>query len=342
MLGLNSGWKGWATMLGLFIGVLFVTYVTDPDVHRAAFWGDGWQDRPLTERVHVLPTDALPSLRDGLSDRHFISQVKPASNAKYVIQDVQSAIDELPQPVKTLIEDRLVGIYLVEGLAQSETSDSLGMAFAVVGFWRQHVGTVILLDRNETDMRANEAMAGMEYVPSRDFHGVAVEPRLAARGENDRVTTLRYVLLHELGHLVDFARDVVPNSFSYGASETDCGGFACLSWRTPERHRYSRWIDSAMGMMRAGRTKEYVSALPQTFKLLADSNFPSLYATTMPEEDFAESFAMYVHTVMMERPWELTVRRNGTIVGQLGSCFVDRRCPKKKAYFDRFFAAAGE
>ena len=341
MLGLNSGWKGWASMLGLFVVVLLITYVTDPDVHRAAFWGDGWQERPLTERVHVLPADALPSLRDGLSDRHFISEVKPASNAKYVIRDVQAAIDDLPEAVKTLVKDRLVGIYLVEGLAQSEHSDSLGMAFAVVGFWRQHVGTVILLDRNETDMRANEAMAGMEYVPSRDYHGVAVEPRLAARGENDRVTTLRYVLLHELGHLVDFDREIIPDWFSYDANEMDCG-FACLSWRTPERHRYSRWIDSAMATMRAGRTDEYVKALPETFRLLGKSNFPSLYATTMPEEDFAESFAMYVHTIMMRRPWELTVRRNGTIVGELGSCFVDGRCPKKRAYFDQFFASVGQ
>ena len=96
-----------------------------------------------------------------------------------------------------------------------------------------------------------------------------------------------------------------------------------------------------MADMRAGRHEEYVKSLPRTFDLLAKSNFPSLYATTMPEEDFAESFAMYVHTVMMRRPWELTVRRNGTIVAEFGSCFLDGRCPGKKAYFDRFFASVG-
>ncbi len=334
---MTKGWTGWVVMAGLALAALSMTYLTAPEVRRASFWGDGWQEKPLGDRVSVLPADALPSLRDGLSDHHFISQVVPARNAKYVIQDVQRAIDDMPQEVRDLVRDRLVGIYLVEGLAQSENSDSLGMAFEVQGFWRQHVGTVILIDRNDTDKRANEAMAGMEYVPSRDYRGMAVAPRLARRGENDRVTTLRYVLLHEFGHLVDFERDIVSGWFSHDDAHPDCA-FACLSWINPDRHRYSRYLNSAMSQVQSGNHDDYVRSLPDTFQRLEKSNFPSLYATTMPAEDFAESFAMYVHTVLMQRPWELTLRKNGTIVGTLGSCFTDGRCRDKRDYFDRLFA----
>ena len=340
MLGIGKGGAGWLIMAGLFVGVFFMTYAAEPEVRRASFWGEDWESAPLAERVHVLPAGALPSLRDGLSDHHFISKVAPARNAKYVIKDIQKAIGELPSPVKDMVAGHLIGIFLVEGLAQSENSDSLGMAFEVFGFWRQHVGTVILIDRNDTDMRANQAMAGMEYVPSQDYYGMAVAPRLAGRSENDRVTTLRYVLLHEMGHLVDFAYDIVPNAFSHKNPKSGCG-FACLSWVNPTQHRHSRWIDAAMEQIRKGNHDEYVKGLPKTFKRLERSNFPSLYAATMPQEDFAESFAMYVHTVMMSKPWELTLRQNGTIVAELSSCFVDGRCPKKRDYFDRLFAEAG-
>ncbi len=89
-----------------------------------------------------------------------------------------------------------------------------------------------------------------------------------------------------------------------------------------------------MRSIHQGQLDAYVRALPETFKDLAQSNFPSLYAATQPQEDFAESFAQYVHTVMLGQPWELTLRVNGTIKAQLGACFLDRRCPGKKAYFD--------
>jgi hypothetical protein len=79
----------------------------------------------------------------------------------------------------------------------------------------------------------------------------------------------------------------------------------------------------------------YVKALPETFRLLSASNFPSLYATSMPAEDFAESFAQYVHSVVLGHPWELTLRDQGTIRERLGSCFLERRCPGKRSYFDR-------
>ena len=69
------------------------------------------------------------------------------------------------------------------------------MAIEVYGFFDQHVGTVILIDRDGTDMRANQAMAGLEYVPSGNYRGVTVEPRLARRDADTRSTTLRYVLL---------------------------------------------------------------------------------------------------------------------------------------------------
>ena len=332
MLLSPKDFRGWLALSALVPLAFLVTYLTDPAVRRASFWGDAWREIDLPERARALPEEAVLSLREDLSERGAASKVSPARDADYMLQDLRDALSSLPQPLKDLVSDRLIGVFLVDGLSGEDgETHNLGLALEVSGLWRQHAGTIILIDRDETDMKANRAMAGMEYVPAANYRGVSVQTRLARRDDNDRRTTLRYVLLHELGHLIDYDRGITPARFSYGDDTAGCG-FTCLSWIKPGRHRFSPAIDAAMRNVRAGNYDAFVKALPDTFKYLTESNFPSLYGSTLPEEDFAESFAQYVHSVMMGHPWELTLRVDGTIRAQLGSCFLDRRCPGKKAY----------
>ena len=334
MLLSPKDFRGWLVLLALVPLAFAVTYVTEPAARRASFWGDDWKAKPLADRIELLPEAAVPSLRAELSEGRSASTLRPATDAEYVIRDLQEAVDGLPESVTRLVENRLIGVFLVEGLSDEEReTHNLGLALEVSGFWRQHAGTIILIDRDETDMRANLAMASMEYVPSGEYRGVRVQSRLARRGENDRKTTLRYVLLHELAHLIDYDLGITPWNFNY-AGEADSCGFTCLSWITPRRHRFSPSLDVAMRNIEAGNYEAFVKALPNTFAALSESNFPSLYATTLPEEDFAESFAQYVHSVVLGLPWELTLRVNGTIKGRLGSCYLERRCPDKQDYFE--------
>lgn len=337
MLHGYNGWRGWLVLAALVPLAFIVTYATEPAALRASYWGGDWRGRPLAERIHILPGDAAASLRDAIGDGEFESKLAPARDAEYVLRDLRAAVARYPEILHRMAGEHLIGVFLVEGLADGENESNLGMALEVSGMWRQHVGTIILIDRDETDMRANQAMSGMEYMPPRDYGDVSVESRLARRGEDDRITTLSYVLLHELGHLIDYQRGITPERFNYGAAREGCG-FTCISWVRTGQHRHSRRIDTAMRSIGAGQYEDYVKALPDTFRYLADSDFPSLYATTMPEEDFAESFAQYVHTVTMGRPWELILRVDGTIKGRLQSCFLDGRCPLKKAYFDALLA----
>lgn len=333
--------RGWLVLLALIPLAFAATYATEPAARRASFWGDDWKNKPLAERVRILPEAAVPSLRAELSEGRGASTLHPATDADYVLRDLREAMDELPESVTRLVDRRLIGVFLVEGLSDAEREmHNLGLALEVSGFWRQHAGTVILIDRDETDMRANLAMASMEYVPTGEYRGFRVQSRLARRGDNDRKTTLRYVLVHELGHLIDYDLGITPYSFNYAGETVGCG-FTCLSWITPRRHRFSPNLDMAMRNIEAGNYEAFLEALPTTFAALSKSNFPSLYATTLPEEDFAESFAQYVHSVMLGHPWELTLRVNGTIRGRLGSCYLERRCPDKKVYFERLLGDPG-
>lgn len=327
--------RGWLGLLVLVPVFLVATYYSDPAVRRASFWGDDWKDLPLEQRVGLLPQEAVGSLREVLETYGGVSKVAPARAADYVVDDMRAAMAGLPESVKRLVRDRLIGVFLVDNLSTEGTGENnLGLALEIAGLWRQHVGTIVLIDRDGTDMNANRAMATMEYVPTGEYRGISVQSRLARRNNDDRRMTIQYVLLHELGHVIDYDRGITPGSFSYGEPTWDCG-FTCLSWIQPDRHRFSPRIGAAMRGAETASLDAYVKALPDTFRLLSASNFPSIYATTMPEEDFAESFAQYVHSVVLGHPWELTLRDQGTIKERLGSCFLERRCPGKKSYFDR-------
>jgi len=327
--------RGWLVLLVLIPLAFVASYYNNPAVRRASFWGDDWQNQPLEARVGLLPEDAVASLREALELYGGVSKIAPARGADYAVDDMRKAVAGLPESVKRLVRGRLIGVFLVDNLSTEGSGEhNLGLALEVMGVWRQHVGTIVLIDRAGTDMNANRAMASMEYVPTGEYKGISVQSRLARRNNDDRRMTIQYVLLHELGHVVDYDLGITPGSFNYGEPTLDCG-FTCLSWVQPSQHRFSPRIGAAMQSADDASLDAYVKALPDTFRLLSASNFPSIYATTMPEEDFAESFAQYVHSVVLGHPWELTLRVDGTIQERLGSCFLERRCPGKKSYFDR-------
>lgn len=326
--------RGWLGLLVLVPLVMIANYYSDPAVRRASFWGDDWKTQPVEARVGLLPENAVASLREALEAYGGVSKIRPAQEAEYAVEDMRQAMAGLPDGVKRLVQDHLIGVFLVDNLSTEGTGENnLGFALEVLGLWSQHAGTIVLIDRAGTDMSANRAMAMMESVPTHDYRGISVGARLARRNNDDRRMTIQYVLLHELGHVIDFGRGITPGSFNYGRQAGGCG-FTCLSWVQRHQHRYP---PIAVALRRTETTDydTYVKALPDIYRHLTASNLPSLYGATAPEEDFAESFAQYVHSVVLGHPWELTLRVHGTMTERLGSCFLDRRCPGKKSYFDR-------
>jgi len=330
----------WLILGVLGIVGLFVAYSTAGEYRRASLWGSEWVGTPLAERAHILPRDIADSLRGGAFGAGIAGNIAPAENAEYMLDDLRAAMDSIPDAVKKLVENRLIGVYLVQGMELKDGSHAAGLAIETINFFRQYSGTVILIDSESTDERPDQALAGLSFVPLSKYGYFALEPQLADSGSNDRITTLRTVLLHELGHVIDTDRGIVPDGFSYGAITPGCG-FTCLSWRRRGVHRYRGDLSKAMEDLERGDFKAYVLRLPKTLEALKQSNFPSLYGTVLPEEDFADSFAMYVHTVMLGQPWELTFRVDGEIKTEIGSCFTEGRCPGKRAYFDALMEDAG-
>jgi hypothetical protein len=62
---------------------------------------------------------------------------------------------------------------------------------------------------------------------------------------------------------------------------------------------------------------------------LSTSAFPTLYASTSPFDDFADSFASYVHVVLLGQPWRAQVLTDGKPVASYPNGITEERCRAK-------------
>jgi len=68
------------------------------------------------------------------------------------------------------------------------------------------------------------------------------------------------------------------------------------------------------------------------------SNLVTLYSVTSPGDDFAESFASYVHSEILKKPWKIVIqKKNQTIEFQL--CFHEKRCQEKTDFLKKLLSS---
>ena len=75
-----------------------------------------------------------------------------------------------------------------------------------------------------------------------------------------------------------------------------------------------------------------------TYTSLEKTNFPSLYAATQPADDFADSFASYVHVVLLRRPWQIAISKKGQVVKTFDACWDQSRCAAKRKLLEQILS----
>jgi len=84
-----------------------------------------------------------------------------------------------------------------------------------------------------------------------------------------------------------------------------------------------------------------VTALPasaalQLYSELRETSFPTLYAIANAYEDFSECLAIYVHTVLMRRPYRVELSGIGAQVLTDDCSSVAARCARKFDFIETF------
>lgn len=303
--------------------------------HKArtvSVWAD-WQNKDIKEKIVPAPDVLVEYLRADNILNGYTQVPRPAEQWQSFADEVSGAIDEFPPEVRRHLNEHVTGIFLVTDLGTSAYAE-------VLKDFEHHSRGIIVLDSQVLDRKANDWATWRENTPFRPRKGVEIRVRIESGDRDLRKNALAYIILHELGHLVGVAKGA--HADWWAERDPADHAFASLSWVRRNGSLASRW-DGAFpdrGKIRFYADEKSLIAgdkIPCIYADLAKTDFVSLYAATGIYDDFAETYAMYVHVVMQKRPWQLTVLGGGEPVFATAEPIQQKRCEAKRRYLEVLF-----
>jgi hypothetical protein len=300
------------------------------------YWGRQWLQQPFAERVSTAPAGlmekiALENRFQDLPERPAAVAVDPAFSA--ALKGIEAL---LPEPLRKLASERIIGLFLVRELG------STGYTEAIRDEHGKETFAVIVLDRELLLKRSANAWATWKersFFREDDGRKVDLTVRIEREGEDSVGKAIEQILLHEIGHALGMASGVHPSW--NGAPDLDDRPFPLLSWRLRgavveslyDRTFLQRKVLRLYAFEKAPyRTIEAASI----YRQLEETNFPTLYAATSLWEDFAESFANYLHVVRQGKPYEIRIRDAGIPDAVFTSCWDETRCRAKRLFLEKW------
>jgi hypothetical protein len=306
---------------------------------------DSWKAAlsiPLEARIGPAPAHVVEYLNLDNILNGYPSKPRAARPEADVLADVSTALAEIPPEIRALVRDRLLGLYFVDNLGASAYTE------AVLDSNAKPVAAFVVFDAGVyARQKANEWATWKERTPFNPEPSYSLDARIESAVDNNRKSAIRYILLHELGHVLSVGAWFHPPWY-IGAKESARTAakypFMGLSWRfNPNTEEYESLFDR--DFPQRARVIYYKGArlsaadMVSTYARLKTTNFATLYAATKPADDFAESFATYVHVVLMKRPWEITIRKDGSVAYVFQSCWDEPRCTGKRKILEALILA---
>jgi hypothetical protein len=188
---------------------------------------------------------------------------------------------------------------------------------------------------------ANAWAAWKENSPFKADAKYRLETDIEDQGQDTRKHAIQYILLHELGHILSIGEYIHPRWDQPAAADTslDRYPFARLSWRimnagTGYASLFEKEFPLRKNVVYYFGAKLDGGKMVEVYDQLERTNYPTLYAATSPGDDFAESFASYVHTVLLKRPLEIRLYRDGELAKTYKSCWEEKRCAAKRKFLE--------
>lgn len=296
-----------------------------------SFWKETLA-RPVADRIGPAPPGLVDYIRIDNLANGFPEKPRASRPADDFVAEVHAAIADLPAAVRRVFDETFAGVWFVDDLGGTGYTDMFrdGNDRPVGGF-------VVLDAAVLAKFTANAWATWKENTPFKAQHGWTLEARIEDRAADNRRGAIRYILLHELGHVLSINRNIHPRWDVAPRDVRDCARFPffALSWTIDRRQdRYDSKFDRDFPARRS--IVYYLGAklaagdMTSVYSNLEKTNFPTLYAATVPGDDFAESFVTYVHTVLMKKPWQITISHDGKVVKTYRTCWEETRCAAKR------------
>ena len=304
-------------------------------------------DTALHHRILPLPPEVCDFVRMVNLATGVAARPEPVALDAGLRADLEAALLGMPTRVRALVEPLLLGVCVGRGLGSSGITDIVLDADD-----GSLLGCIVLLDMDL--MGALSANAWATWKDNLPFHagpGFSVTTAIADAdpgagadaGASTRVGALQFLLLHEFGHVLTAAGDVLPRWWEPLTRIPVPGAypFLDLSWQTTAQGRFvprdGLDFDLRGSVDFYGANKLDSESLVLAYAGLELSNFPSLYGATNPYDDFAECFATYVHTELMGKPYTLSIDLDGEPQAWLDGFWQHPRSAPKRVIMEAIF-----
>lgn len=256
-----------------------------------------------------------------------------------LIGDLQYAIDSLPSVVKGMLDNVLLGVYFARGLGSSAITD------VVVDENGNLLGAAVVLDMDALQGRSgNEWATWKENTPFGGAGPLTLEVEIAAPDNDTRACAIQFLLLHEFGHVLSAGRRFLPIWWlgPDAIRTTSDYVFLQLAWRVEHDKRIVPAEKdefagrNAVAFYGGGQLDD--NSMLSVYESIQRTSFPTLYASTNVYEDFAETFATYVHTVLMGKPFRVRICASGVAHMECENFWLSARSGPKRAFMEQFLA----
>jgi len=291
---------------------------------RSSHWHAALQ-RPLAERIAVGPPEVVELLQLDVVANDYPNKPRPSTPDAAFMADVRRAFDEIPAPVKRLLEPKLAGIYFVDDIGGTGFTESTADLEA---------GFIVLDPTVLAKQTANAWATWKDNTPFKPDPAYRLETRIEEAPRDDRVRAIQYILLHEIGHVLSIGTSVHPD-WNADPKDVDAAKhyYFGLSWKV-DGGKYATRFDADFPMRKDVvfyfGPKLEAREMRATYEALEKIDFPTLYAATHPADDFAEAFASYVHVVLMGRSHQVRLYRGAKLEKTIGPCWGQARCAYKR------------
>lgn len=286
---------------------------------------------PLDERIIPAPERLIKMLKLG-GDKHVVSDSDPE-----LIADIQQALNEFPEPIYQFLENHLVGVFIVSGLNTTAAVYNLPATL-----FRKPAGLIVI----NTSKMTHSANAWHTNRIYRNFiqsesdatstEMWSIRSQIDASPESSRQSMLQFVILHEAAHIYASTFGLEPAFYKAGESVDD-KPFAQFSWTSSSESKFDSVFPERARLKFYQQMPDTFSHqdIPGIFRKLKKTDFASLYGTLNSAEDFAECFAIYVHTLLLQKPYVVEILKNQELHMTYEDPFADPRMLEKRRFLEQ-------
>ncbi|WP_332878875.1 hypothetical protein [Massilia sp. S19_KUP03_FR1] len=256
------------------------------------------------------------------------------------LRDMQTAMAHIPSSVLAMLDGALLGVYFSTGLGSSAITD------VIVNHDGQILGSVVMLDLDAfMDRTANAWATWKENTPFSSSSQLRLEVEIADGADNTRANAMQFLLLHEFGHVLTAGKQFLPIWWlpPEAMKQTGDYDFLRLGWQIDADKRIVPKLEEDFaersGIFYYATQGLDDAAMLSAYRALQDTSFPSLYASTNAFDDFAETFATYVHSVMLGKPARVRIVSDDSVYLERESFWSSPRSGPKRAFMQALLAA---